>query len=181
MARTLELMSGTACVLRPKDLLSMMWTEGVGWLGGWPTCKGTKARNQCQEPLVSCYHRAWIEATCCSQRREIQTAKCRGTNAETTDGEPCRSCNHAAWDSELDIGENIEMIGEREIMIDVFWSRASEKKERFPLSCPQAAPQRRGSAIRRSCIVAALEVSAYILPATSWDAARLAWGNPSCY
>ena len=31
----------------------MMWMEGVGWLGGRPTCEGTKARNQCQEPLVS--------------------------------------------------------------------------------------------------------------------------------
>ncbi len=22
----------------------MMWMEGVGWLGGWPTCEGTNAR-----------------------------------------------------------------------------------------------------------------------------------------
>ncbi len=40
-------------------------------------------------------------------------AKCRGTNAGTADGEPCRSCNHTAWDRELDLNENIEMIGER--------------------------------------------------------------------
>jgi hypothetical protein len=58
----------------------MMWMEGVGWLGGRPPCKGTKARNQCQEPLVSCNHRAWIEATCCSQsargeKFELQNAE----------------------------------------------------------------------------------------------------------
>jgi hypothetical protein len=103
--RTLEPMSGTACqcVVRPKDRRSMMWMEGIGWLGlgGLPTCEleGTKARNQCQEPLVSCDHRAWIEATCCSPRREIRAAKCRGMNAGTADGEQCRSCNHTAWDS----------------------------------------------------------------------------------
>jgi hypothetical protein len=42
-------------------------------------------------------------------------------------------------------------------MIDVLWSRASEKKEQFPLSCPQAGLPLRGSTIRRSCIVATLE------------------------
>jgi hypothetical protein len=42
-------------------------------------------------------------------------------------------------------------------MINVHWSRASEKKEQFPLSCPQAAAPRRGSTIGRSCIVATLE------------------------
>ncbi len=65
-------------------------------------------------------------------------------------------------------GENTEMIGERrEIMtrpgIDVLrlgneqsWaSRASEKNEQFPLSCPQAAPQQLGGAIGRISIVAA--------------------------
>jgi hypothetical protein len=100
--RMLEPMSGTACVVQPKDRRSMMWMEGVGWLGGRPTCEGTKARNQCQEPLVSCDRRAWIEATCCSPRREFRAAKCRGTNAGTADGGPCRSCNHTAWDHELD-------------------------------------------------------------------------------
>ncbi len=44
----------------------------------------------------------------------------RDLNAGTADGEPCRSCNHAAWDRELDLGENIEMIGESEIMIDIW-------------------------------------------------------------
>ncbi len=128
-----------------------------------------ETNHECQEPLVSCDSRAWIEATCCSLRREIRTEKCKhckGTNAGTADGEPCRSCNHTAWDSELDLRENIEMIGEREIMIDVLllpeMSRAeragrAKKNEQFPLSCPQAALPRRGSAIGRHSIVATLE------------------------
>ncbi len=78
---------------------------------------------------MSCnrHGRAWIEATCCSLmlRREVLAVKCRGTNAGTADGEPpaCRLCNHTvtAWDRKLDLGLDIEMIGERhcEIMIDV--------------------------------------------------------------
>ncbi len=58
------------------------------------------------------------------------------------------------------------MIGERKIMIDVLllpeMSRAeragqAKKNEQFPLSCPQAAPPRRGGAIGQSSIVATLE------------------------
>jgi hypothetical protein len=71
--------------------------------------------------------------------------------------------------------------------------RKNHDSVQFPVSCPQAAPPRRGSAIGRSCIVATWEVkspcitvgarrlSAYILPAASRDVARRAWGNPSCY
>jgi hypothetical protein len=94
--------------------------------------EGTKAINQCQEPLVSCDRRAWIEATssCCGQRREIRVVKCRGTNAGTADGEPCRLCNHTAWDFELDLRENIEMIGEREIMIDILLLPEMSRAER---------------------------------------------------
>ncbi len=77
---------GTACVVQPKDRRTMMWMEGVGWLGGRPTCEGTTARNKCQESLVSCNCRAWIEATCCSPRREIRAPKCRGTSAGAADG-----------------------------------------------------------------------------------------------
>ncbi len=35
----------------PKDQLSMMWMEGVGGLGGWPTCKGTKAETNVRNRL----------------------------------------------------------------------------------------------------------------------------------
>ncbi len=116
----------------------MMWTEGVGWLGGWPTCKGTNARNQCQEPLVSCDCRAWIEATSCSPRREIRAAKGRGTNAGTADGEPCRSCNHTAWDRELDLKRKLRWLGSMRLMSFFYqrWadhSTAESFKPSFPV------------------------------------------------
>jgi hypothetical protein len=50
-------------------------------------------------------------------------------------------CYHTAWDRELDLGENIEMIEEREIMIDALLlpemsgaERAgrAKKNEQFP-------------------------------------------------
>jgi hypothetical protein len=133
-----------------------------------------RARNQCQEPLVLCAgdRRAWIEATCCSPRGEILTAKCRGTNAGTADGEPCKSCNYTAWDRELDLGENIEMIGEREIMVNVLLlpemsraERAGRAKKMKCSHCPalrrrrrcKAAPPLQGGAIGRSSIVATLQ------------------------
>jgi hypothetical protein len=56
--------------------------------------------------------------------------KCRVTNAGTADGEQCRLCNHTAWDHELDLGANIEMIGEREIMIDVLLLPEMSRAER---------------------------------------------------
>jgi hypothetical protein len=57
---------------------------------------------------------------------EMQRDELECWNRRAADGEPCRSCNHAAWDRELDLGENIEMIGEREIMIDVLLLPDSE-------------------------------------------------------
>jgi hypothetical protein len=80
------------------------------------------------------------------------------------------------------------MIGEREIMIDVFllpeMSRAEQagrarKNEQFPLSCPQAAPPRRGGAIGRSSIVATLEEkSLCITPSCLYPASRVSGHDP---
>jgi hypothetical protein len=83
--------------------------------------------------------------------------------------------------------ENVEMIGEREI--DVLplpeMSRAEQAEraktnEQFPLSCPQAAPQRRGGAIGRSSIVATLEGKSLCITGFSlYPASRVSGRGPA--
>ncbi len=92
-----------------------------------------------------------------------------------------------------------EMIGEREIMIDVLLlpemsraERAGRAKKLNNSHCPALRRRRRGEAApsgRCSFVatlyckgkVSVLRLSAYILPAASRDTARRAWETPSCY
>ena len=62
-------------------------------------------------------------------------------------------CYHTAWDRELDLGENIEMIEEREIMIDALLlpemsraERAGRAKKMNNSHCPALRLRRRGEA-----------------------------------
>jgi hypothetical protein len=93
--------------------------------------------------------------------------------------------------------EKVEMIGGREIDVRVLLlperSRAERagraKKRTIPIVLPSggaaAARKRHRAKQHRGYIgrgkVTVFRLSAYILPAASRDAARRAWGIPSCY
>jgi hypothetical protein len=56
----------------------------------------------------------------------------------------------------------------------------AKKNEQFPLSCPQAAPPRRGGAIGRSSIVATLEGKSHcITPLGLYPASRVSGHGPA--
>ncbi len=83
--------------------------------------------------------------------------------------------------------ENDEMIGEREIdvlllpeMSRAERARRAKKNEQFPLSCPQAAPPRRGGAIGRSSSVATLEGKSLCITGFSlYPASRVSGRGPA--
>ncbi len=154
-----------------------------------------------QELRVLCNHRAWMEAACCSLRREIQTVKSWGTKVGAAVGDPSLMCNGTAWDCNLDLWRKyfarnlrprVEMIGEcqNDVLLLPEMSKAEQawlaKKRTIPIVLPSGS-----TATARLCHLVKqhsgyigsgiLLDSAYILSATFLDAAQLAWGNPSCY